>query len=173
MNFSLTNQERLDLKRILSNSSDYQNTTELIRHVKHSSKIQKEVMDLVAWMDAQPETTDFEDSNVELEAQTAVPCLYGLYPDIFKKVLHREIDFKILDRLIQILRGIEEGSVDQHEGSVLVGNVLKEMYLDSAVRHGANLDKKYKNDKKPDPLPEKPISWKAYRSQMQNNLNIV
>jgi hypothetical protein len=163
MNFSLTNQERLDLKRLLS-TSDCGNNTDLIRKVKHSANIQKDVMDLVTWMKAQPEDTDFEDPKVEAEAQTVVPFLQGLYTDLFKKVLHREIDFRILDKLIQVLQGIEDGKVDQHEGSVLAGKVLKELYLDSAVRHGDNLDKKYEKDKKPAPIPEKKISWKTYKS---------
>jgi hypothetical protein len=165
MNFSLTNQERLDLKRLLSSSSDYSNTTELIRHVKHSTSIQKEVMDLAAWMKSKPKETNFEDTNNELEAQQVVPFLYGLYPDLFKKVLHNEIDFRILDRVIQVLQGIEDGKVDQHEGSVLVSKVLKELYLDSAVRHGDNLDKKYESNQKPKYNLEKQISWKTYRSQ--------
>ena len=33
--------------------------------------------------------------------------------------------------------------VDQHEGSVLVGKLLKELYVDSALRRSENLDKEY------------------------------
>jgi len=43
-----------------------------------------------------------------------------------------------------------------------VGRVLKEMYLDSAVKHGENLDKKYQNEQ-PVKIPEKLISWKQYK----------
>ena len=167
MNFSLSNQERLDLKRLL-NTNECSNTTELIRHVKHSSKIQKDVMDLVAWMKSLPSDTDFEQHSVEVDAQTVVPFLSGCYPEIFKKVLQNEIDFRILDKLIQVLQGIEDGKVDQHEGSVLVGKVLKELYLDSATRRGDKLDKKYEKDKKPAPLPEKRISWKSYKEDYKN-----
>jgi hypothetical protein len=163
MNFSLTNQERLDLKRLL-NTSDCENNTEHIRKIKHSTKIQQAIMDLVAWMKNQPDTTNYDDMGVQADAGMAAPFLHQFYPDLLKKILHKEIDFRILDKLIQVLKGIEDGKVDQHEGSVLVGKILKEMYLDSAVRHGENLDKKYETDKKHAPLPEKQISWKTYKA---------
>ena len=46
MNLSISNQERIDLKRLLD-TNDCENNTEHIRKVKHSLKIQKDVMDLV------------------------------------------------------------------------------------------------------------------------------
>ena len=81
-----------------------------------------------------------------------------------------------MSRLLHILKGIEEEKVDQHEGSVLVGKVLKELYLDSAVRHGKNLDKKYEKveneyedqETKKEPPPEKLISWKEYKTNSQS-----
>ena len=67
--------------------------------------------------------------------------------------------------MLAVLKAIEDEKVDQHEGSVLVGKVLKELYLDSAVRHGQNLDKMYEASQPPKPevVPEKPISWKEFK----------
>lgn len=44
------------------------------------------------------------------------------------------MDLDILMKLINVLRNIEEGVMDQHEGSVTVGKILKEMYIDSALK---------------------------------------
>jgi hypothetical protein len=52
--------------------------------------------------------------------------------------------------------------MDQHEGSVIIGKILKEMYVDSALRQGNKIDKKYADDKKPSYDGEK-ISWKQYK----------
>jgi hypothetical protein len=164
MNFNLSNQDRLDLKRLL-NSMECDNNTELIRKVKHSTKIQQDVMDLVTWMKANPrqDEQNLVDLDYETEAKVHAQFLQETYPDLFKKVLRNEISFAILDKLLQVLKGIEDGKVDQHEGSVLVGKVLKELYLDSAVRHGDNLDKKYETSK-PETVPEKQVTWKQYKT---------
>jgi hypothetical protein len=95
------------------------------------------------------------------------------YTDIFRKVIRDEINYEIMSKLLYVLKAIEDEKVDQHEGSVLVGKVLKELYLDSAVRHGQNLDKKYEAEAEAlvstesKPLSEKVISWKEFKRQLQ------
>ena len=42
------------------------------------------------------------------------------------------------------LQAIEEGEIDQHEGSYEVGKLLKELYIDSALRRETKRDKKRK-----------------------------
>ena len=85
--------------------------------------------------------------------------------DIFNKVYNDEIDLLIMTKLLSVLKLIEDKQVDQHEGSVLVGKLLKELYIDSALKRSDKLDKETKNDDfnlKPD---TKPISWKEYKLQ--------
>ena len=86
--------------------------------------------------------------------------------DIFQRLLKDELNLAIFAKFIHILRGIEDGKVDQHEASLLVGKILKELYFDSAVRHGENLDKMYAAQSEPEPPKEtgKPISWKEYKT---------
>ena len=100
------------------------------------------------------------------EAKVLVPFLANGYTDIFNKVIRNEINFEILGKLLYVLKAIEDEKVDQHEGSVLVGKILKELYLDSAVRHGENLDKKHAAEEPPKPklVEGKSISWKEYKN---------
>ena len=168
MNLSISNQERIDLKRLLD-TNDCENNTEHIRKVKHSLKIQKDVMDLVTLKKSRGTVLKTNQEQFELEAREITPFLYENYADIFKKIMRDEIDFQILAKLLYVLQAIEEEKVDQHEGSVLVGRVLKEMYLDSAVKHSENLDKKYQ-DEQPVKIPEKLISWKQYKEQTPNTV---
>jgi hypothetical protein len=68
---------------------------------------------------------------------------------------------------------IEEEKVDQHEGSVLVGKLLKELYIDSALKTSENLDKIY-DESKPEMNHGKEISWKNWkqkRSEIIDKLN--
>jgi hypothetical protein len=82
--------------------------------------------------------------------------------DIFNKVVKGEIDLTIMTKMLTVLKLIEDGNVDQHEGSVMVGKILKELYIDSAIKTADNIDKEYA-DQKVEPEEGKPISWKEYK----------
>lgn len=89
--------------------------------------------------------------------------------DIFTKVFNDELDLDIMSKLLEILKMIEDGNVDQHEGSILVGKILKELYIDSAVRRADNLDRQYSTDKdtkdtEEEPLVTKTISWREFKN---------
>ena len=166
MNLQLSNEDRIDLKRLLS-TSDCENNTEHIRTMKHSTKIQNDIMKLVEFKNSQQTLAEsYPDKFVE-EARVLVPFLAKGYTDIFNKVIRNEINFEILGKLLYVLKAIEDEKVDQHEGSVLVGKILKELYLDSAVRHGENLDKKHAAEEPPKPklVEGRSISWKEYKTK--------
>jgi hypothetical protein len=58
----------------------------------------------------------------------------------------------ILGRLLGVLKLIEDGKVGQHEASVEVGKLLKQIYIDSALKKSEKLDKQHDkgNDSKGD-----------------------
>ena len=75
-----------------------------------------------------------------------------------------ERDFAIMSRLLIVLKLIEDGKVDQHEGSVMVGKILKELYIDSALKSAENIDKKYADDAALKPKSaENTISWQEWK----------
>ena len=55
------------------------------------------------------------------------------YTDIYNKIRKDELDLSILNRFLNVLRNIEDGELDQHEGAFVVGTLLKELYVDSAL----------------------------------------
>jgi hypothetical protein len=73
-----------------------------------------------------------------------------------------ELDLDIMTKLLIILKMIEDGKVDQHEGSVMVGKALKELYIDSATKRLDNIDKEYESQKIK-PVESKKISWTEYK----------
>jgi hypothetical protein len=76
--------------------------------------------------------------------------------------LKDEIDLLIMTKMLTILKLIEDSKVDQHEGSAMFGKVLKELYIDSAIKHGENLDKQYETETIPK-IEGKKISWSQYK----------
>jgi hypothetical protein len=73
--------------------------------------------------------------------------------------------YDILYRFLDVLRQIEDGELDQHEGSFVVGTLLKELYVDSALKKAEKLEKENaeKDGKivRPEPLK---VSWKQFKS---------
>jgi len=167
-NYTLSNKERLDLKRLV-NESECENNTDTIRELKHSTKILSDVCILEKLK--REKSLTIKDNEFIEECSQKAQFLYIYYPDIFYKVLKDEIDLRILSKLLKVLKMIEDGNVDQHEGSAMVGKILKEMYIDSAVRHGNNLDKEHESEKTKKEEGRR-INWRQYKAlQKSKNSN--
>lgn len=161
---SLNSKERLDLKKLIS-ESDCTDNTEHIRKVKHSVLIRNDIrtVENLKMQERQLFETDKDAFRGLCESKT--PFLCGNYFDIFNRLLKNELDLTIMTKLLTVLKLIEDGKVDQHEGSVMVGKILKELYIDSAIKHGDNLDKLREPDAedKVEPIEGKKISWREFK----------
>lgn len=153
--------ERLNLQRMVK-ESDAEETTDLIRDVKHSKLIRANVRKLAQLRDenlglAQTSPDEFDDLCI-------YNCgfLFNHYTDIYNKVKKNEVDMGILERFLDVLENIEQGELDQHEGSFEVGKLLKELYVDSALRKAEKLDEA----SAPEPKQEsKAISWREWKKR--------
>lgn len=161
--------ERLNLQKMI-NSNDVEDQTELIREKKHSSLITEDVN---RFIELKKKYLRLSKSNpIEFEQMCISRCsfLYNNYTDIFNKVKKDEIDLSILNRFLNVLKQIEEKSIDQHEGSFLVGKFLKEMYIDSALKKSEKLDKHLKKKEEKEKIVKpKNISWKQYKEDYLKN----
>jgi len=164
----LSTKEKLDLKKLLR-ESEAQDNTEYIRQVKHSQKILNDLRIM--------ERLKKSGCTDPLVFQGGAPFLFENYQDLFKKMLDDELDLEIMSRLLTILKLIEDERVDQHEASVLVGKILKELYVDSALKKCKKLDEAQDAVQE---IPaqtykeEKPISWtqwRAKRAEIQQKLD--
>ena len=143
---SMTDDERLNLKNLM-NELDYVDNTDIIRRLKHSVKIRDNIRKLE---DLKREHAHMRISSPEQFfniAHTQCKFLYDNYTDIFRRAMKDEIDIVIMTRLLIVLKLIEDGQLDQQDGSVRVGKILKELYLDSAVKRADALDKEHDKDK--------------------------
>ena len=98
--------------------------------------------------------------------ETSAPFLFSNYTDLFRKVMKDELDMKMMVNFIGILKQIEEGQLDQYDASVKVGTILREIYVDSAMRRGDNLDKEHAAEA-PTFVEPATISWKEYKQKSQ------
>lgn len=160
---SLSKKEKLDLKQLMKNSDDWQDNTDNIRKLKHSERIAKDVL---SWMTIKASTSNQH----ECQKKAKIECsfLATHYPDIYHKLTTNVLDIAIFSQFIKYLQMIEEGNVDQAECSVMIGKLLKQIYIDSAIRHGETLDKQYSDTTTTTPeckRESKSISWLEYKAQ--------
>ena len=151
--------DRIQLNKMIT-ANNVEDCTEAIRNKKHSKKIRDDVTKM---LDLKKKYSRLSKSNPEqFDTMLVSQCnfLFNNYTDIYNKVKKDEIDLNILFKFLEVLKEIEDGKLDQHEGAYKVGNLLKEMYIDSAIRKGDKLDKNKKEvvNKKP-----KKISYKEYK----------
>jgi hypothetical protein len=52
--------------------------------------------------------------------------------------------------------------LDQHEGSFIVGTILKELYIDSAIKRADNIDKEHEHERV-QINNGKEVSWKKFK----------
>ena len=159
---SLSNEERLNLKKMMS-EMDYQDNTSTIRRLKHSTKIRDDIRKI------ENLKREYSIMRADLPEQffnivhTECRFLYDNYIDIFTRVMKNEIDMVIMSKLLIVLKLIEDGQMDQEDGSVRIGRLLKDLYLDSAVKRADNLDIEHAGEKGP-PNTGITVSWKNYKN---------
>ncbi len=148
-----------DLRRAL-NTSDAPDNTEYIREFKNSERILADVRTVEKLRRLHPRMDP--DEFVEL-CKAEAPFLYNGFTVIFNKLVANEINLAILARLIHVLQNIENGYLDQYQGSVQVGELLKEIYLDSAMKRGEKLDAE-NSIRAPESVEPQKISWSEYKN---------
>jgi len=149
--------ERLQLNKMIK-INNVEDQTEQIRKLKHSGILKQEITELLLLKEKYRENCD------ELLNESILKCnfLYNNYTDIYNRIKKDEIDVRLLFHFIDVLSQIEEGLIDQHDGSYLIGKLLKEIYVDSALKKADKLDKEHSTDQI---IYDKPIeiNWKQWK----------
>jgi hypothetical protein len=154
---------RLKLNQMIE-ANGVTDQTDLIRELKHSDIIRKETDTMLLLM---KEYSELEYS--DLRNLTMVECnfLFSYYTDIYNRILKRELNMDILYAFLNVLAKIECGELSQHDGSYLVGKLLKQMYIDSALKKSEQLDRDREASEPIAPVrPETlAITWKQFKTQ--------
>ena len=151
--------QRLHLQKMIS-ANNVEDQTDLIRDLKHSHILRENVNNLVMLKAKYPDDAD----SLNLEAMSECNFLFTYYTDLYNKIRKDEIDLKILFQFIDVLAKIEEGKIDQHEGSFEVGTLLKKIYIDSALRKAEKLNAESDKMEPEYKGPQVEISWKQFKT---------
>ena len=151
--------EKLQLQKLIK-MNNVEDQTQHIRNLKHSQIIKKDIETLLLLKEI------FTDKD-ELTNQAINECnfLFTYYTDIYNRIKNDEIDISLLFTFLEILSKIENEELDQHEGSFMIGKLLKEIYIDSALKKSEKLDKLYNSEVKETNITPIQIQWKQWKTQ--------
>ena len=154
--------QRLHLQKMITANNVDDNTT-TIRQLKHSHKLREDVNNLIMLKVQYQNDPD----TLHLEGMTECNFLFTYYTDIYNKIRKDEIDLKILFRSFDVLRDIEDGKIDQHEGAYEFGMLLKKIYVDSALKKAEKLNATT-GEKEPEYKgPQVDVSWKQFKRMQE------
>jgi len=164
-------QEKIDLKKLIGKMDDYEDNTNGIREMKHSDPIRADILKMEA---LKKEHASLDPVAFSQLCEAECIFLFYKYTDIYNRLLKNEVDLTIMNRALDVLKRIEDGNIDQQEGSVIVGKLFHEIYVDSALRRSANLDAETAASIQksasavPTKAPIKKISWREYKTKLSS-----
>jgi hypothetical protein len=148
--------ERLQLQKMIK-VNDVEDQTQQIRKLKHSKQLKKDIDTFLLLKTKYKPEEIFEKSIIECN------FLFTNYTDIYNRIKNDEINIDLLFHFLKVLSDIENGELDQHEGSFIVGKILKEIYIDSALKKAEKIDNIYNNQKEEIIEPIN-IHWKDWKN---------
>ena len=126
----MNDSEKKELERLVK-ENDTKDFTDSIRERKHSSILREDILRFYKLKYDNP----IKVSEEELRKATINQCefLYKNYREILEIVLTKDMNLSLMMRLLEILEKIEHKELNQHEGSFLLGNILKSIYVDTKL----------------------------------------
>jgi hypothetical protein len=140
-------------------TNNVEDTTDLIRQLKHSHILREDVNNLIMLKSKYIDEPD----KIHLEGMSECNFLFTYYTDIYNKIRKDEIDLKILFNAFDVLRDIEDGKLDQHEGAFEFGNLLKKIYVDSALKKAEKLNAETGEKEPQYKGPQVNVSWTQFK----------
>ena len=145
-----------------SGAEDYQDNTDHIRKIKHSPTIREEVLKLEIIRTEHKTNPVLGEHEYWNKCVTECPFLFRYYTDIFNRLYKSELNVSLMLLLLDELEKIENGEKTQEESSVLLGQILADIYANSSMLRGEKLD----NDNKTEPkqyIQGSGASWKDWK----------
>ena len=156
---TMNDTQRLQLQNMIK-ANNVEDQTNLIRTLKHSDLLKSDINSLILIK------AKYRNEPDKINEVALIECnfLFTYYTEIYNKIKKDEIDLDILFKFIEVLKNIEYGKIDQHEGAFTVGTLLKKIYIDSALKKADKINEEYekKNPKIPFKEPNQ-ITWKQFK----------
>jgi hypothetical protein len=157
----LSDNDKYQLKK-MAEQNNMVDQTDKIREMHHSSDIRKSIETLLRLKEEHKELLKTDKDKFEQLVLPQCSFLFYNYMELYNIMIKGEMDPKILFQLLDVLQLIENGQCDQNEGSVKVGQLLKEIYIDHKLAETAKLDEQYPKQAKQE---HKQIQWNDFKKK--------
>ena len=147
--------QRLHLQKMIA-LNNVNDSTDLIRNLKHSHVLREDVNNLIMLRAKFPDDPE----QVHLEGMTTCNFLFTYDKEYTGNLT-------ILFKAFDVLRDIEECKIDQHEGAFEFGNLLKQIYVDSALKKAEKLNAKTGETELEYKGPQVNITWSQFKKVTQ------
>ena len=154
----MDDKQRLQLEQMIS-ENNVDDQTDLIRDLKHSHILRADVSTLLMLKSVHKDDID----KLNLAAISECNFLFTYYSSIYHKIRKDEIDLEILNNFLNVLEKIEDGKIDQHEGSYEIGQLLKTIYVDSALRKAEKINEETGKPELEFKGPQVDVSWLEFK----------
>ena len=151
--FSYDTIDKIKLKQDNEKMGGIDNT-ELIRNQKMGSTFEKEVAIMNKILNKYKNKNKYE--LVREKCINECPILFEHNTLLFNKIIKQEIDLDLLTEFINIMKEIENGICDYNSACVKISEILKCIYIDSALKKSDKLD--IENP----PSPKRDVSHLSY-----------
>jgi hypothetical protein len=156
---TMNDAQRLQLQNMIK-ANNVEDQTNLIRTLKHSDLLKNDINSLILLR------AKYRNEPEKINEVALIECnfLFTYYTEIYNKIKKDEIDLDILFKFIEVLKNIEDGKIDQHEGAFAVGTLLKKIYIDSALKKADKLNEEYEKQNPKIQFKEpNQITWKQFK----------
>ena len=151
--------EKHQLEKIVRDN-DYQNNTSKLRQLKHSKHIKDEINIMQNLKITHAKMREIEPDKFYQLCSSKCYYLFTVYNFLFKKLYEDQLSIHIMNQLLETLDKVENGSLDQHEGSVEVGKILKTIYIDTKIQDVPQ-ESTTASDTFVEPIK---VSWKEFKN---------
>ena len=145
----MNDKERRALDKMIQ-ESEFVDNTNLIRSTNHSELIKNDINNLLKLKQKYNNINDLD--IYKKLAKDECNFLFRNYRKIFDKLVDNQLELNVMYLLIKTLRKIEDGVIDQNEGSVEVGKILKQIYIDTVITE--------------ERTDEPTLSWNTYKKMI-------
>ena len=152
--------DRLQLTKMVK-AYESEETTDKIRSLRHSQLIRNDVGVLQQLKHKYSRIYKANISQFKQIASSRANFLFTNYTNIFYRVINGELNLEVLWQFLEVLKKIEDGELDQHDGSYQVGMLLKKLYIDSALQK--ERDEKHSRKKDTHKKATHKMSWCEYK----------
>ena len=154
--------ERLQLSKMIK-ANDVEDVTQSIREKKHSQLIKKDIQTMINIKEKYQRLAKSNPGSFDKMIESHCSFLFTNYTDIYNRLKKNELDLDIMSKFLYTLERIENNEIDQHEGAFAIGKLLKNIYIDSALKRSENLEKKHESSKKVAKKPDHAKSNMSYQ----------